>query len=353
MVGIGGDHMREGSVFPEQSTGVDNHLGAAPNLSSSESVSVVIVTFFTGPLLWRSIQSALEQAEVKEVIVVDNGNWPATMAELVDMAALDPRLKLVTGQGNVGFAAGCNLGARAAEGRYLFILNPDAVLPAGAVGSLLTEGHKASDGQPWVIGGRLVNPDGTEQAGARRRTLTPWTALVEMLRLDRFAPKHPYFLRFNRHEAPCPGKTVRMPVISGACMLMPRNDYFAIGGMDEGYFLHAEDIDFCLRFEADGGYVLFTPEADILHMKSSSRISRVRVERWKAQSLVRYFRRHYPTQYPMGFVSSVCCLVWVGFAVRAARAGLASALSFLGVNRRWGLGGVRRAVRVMRRTNNR
>lgn len=326
---------------------VDSGVITAP------SVSVVIVTFYTGPLLWRSVHAALEQSSVKEVIVVDNGNWPATVSALVDMAALEPKMKLVTGQGNIGFAAGCNLGARAAEGQEIFILNPDAIVPAGAVDILLEEGRAAANGAPWMIGGRLINPDGTEQAGARRRTLTPWTALVEMTRLDRLAPRHPYFRRFNSHETPCPGKTIQMPVISGACMLMPRMDYFAIGGMDEGYFLHAEDIDFCLRFRADGGRVLYTPKADILHMKSSSRANKVKVERLKAQSLNRYFRRHYPTQYPLGFVSFVCGLVWVGFGLRALKSVGGSALALLGVNRRHGFGGLGRAIRAARRTNNR
>lgn len=342
----------------EMPTEFDVHGGEGPTLdpssvSADPSVSVIVVTYYTGPLLWRCIHSVLHQPPVKEVIIVDNGNWPDTLVSLIDMAALDPRIKLITGQGNVGFSTGCNMGARAAEGDVVFILNPDAILPTGAAADLLADGMAAGEDHPWLIGGRLVNPDGTEQAGARRRTLTPWTALVEMFRMDRWAPRHPYFRRFNNHDEPCPEKTVPMPVISGACMMVPRDDYLAIGGMDEDYFLHAEDIDFCLRFNADGGRVLFCPTVDILHMKSSSRASKIGVERRKAQSLNRYFRRHFPTQYPFGFVTFVCGCVWAGFSVRAAKSMVLRVVTLAGLNRRRGMVGVGRAIRLGRHRNGR
>jgi GT2 family glycosyltransferase len=327
---------------------LDQQTMMDPGPHAEPSVSVIVVTYYTGPLLWRCLDAALSQDCVREIIIVDNGNWPATVATLIDMAALEPRLKLLTGHGNVGFARGCNLGALAAEGDHLFILNPDAILPAGAVRGLLREGRRVGRDGSWLIGGRLVNPDGSEQAGSRRRTLTPWVALVEMLRLDRLAPRHPYFRRFNYHTDPCPEGTVEMPTISGACMLLPRADYDRIGGMDEHYFLHAEDIDFCLRFREAGGAVFFCPGVDILHLKSSSRANRLRVERRKAQSLGRYFRRHFSTQYPPGFVSFVCAVVYLGFGVRAAKAVAGRAGSLIGLRRRRGVSSVGRALRVSR-----
>ena len=329
---------------------MQKHQATQENSRAPERpVSVIIVSYYTGPLLWRALHSALQQDGVGDIIVVDNGNWPEALANLIDMAALEPRLKVVTGHGNVGFAAACNLGARAAHGQYLFILNPDAVLPTGAVKALLAEGLTNGGAGPWMVGGRLMNPDGTEQPGARRATLTPWTALVEMLRLDRLAPKHPYFRRFNNHQELCPKQTIPIPVISGACMLMPATDYAAIGGMDERYFLHVEDVDFCLRFREAGGKVLFCPSVDILHSKSSSRANRLRIERRKAQSLTRYFGRHFSTQYPMGFVPLVNGLVWVGFAGRVVKTVLARTVSLIGLNRRRGIAGVGRAIRVGRR----
>ncbi|WP_370336831.1 glycosyltransferase family 2 protein [Parvularcula marina] len=296
---------------------------------SNPSVTALIVSYHTGPLLFRCLASVLEQAGAREIILIDNGNPEEVLARLHEIAGIDPRLRILSGHGNIGFAAACNKGAEAASGTHLLILNPDAQLPPGGLPTLCTElGH--AEGEMKLIGGRLVGPDGFEQAGSRRAVLTPWTALVEILRLDRLAPKHPYFRRLNHHTDPLPEQTIPVPTISGACMLLSREDYFAISGMDEHYFLHVEDVDFCLRFREAGGEVYFCPAVDILHEKGSSRTSRVRVERLKAQSLTRYFRRHFPDQYPPGFVSLVCGLVWLGFAGRAARSRVTSFFRSLG-----------------------
>ena len=311
-------------------------------------VSAVVVSYYTGPLLWRCVAAALGEPEVAEVIVVDNGNWDQARDDLALMAADESRLRVIEGQGNVGFAAGCNIGARAAKAPYLFLLNPDAILAPGTVGTLLAEGRAKATTGTWVVGGRLLNPDGTEQAGARRGPLTPWSAMVEMTKLYKLAPRHPYFRRFNNHREPCPGETIPMPVISGACMLMPRAAYAAVGGMDEAFFLHVEDVDFCLRFTEAGGQVFYAPAATLIHAKSSSRVNPVRVERWKSRSLVRYFRRHFDGLYPPGFVPLVCAMVWGVFALRAARYGGLRALGLLGLTGRRGLSAPRRAGRIAR-----
>lgn len=319
-----------------------------PDQSSSQ-VGAVIVSYFTGPLLWRCLDSVLAQPETKQVVVVDNGNWPGVAAELSRLAEAEPRLTILSGQGNVGFAAACNLGAAALDTPFLLILNPDARLPEGGIAALLTEGAKASPDKPFLIGGKLTDPDGTEQAGARRGPLTPWTAFVEMTQLYRIAPRHPYFSRFNNHRQPCPGKTVEMPVISGACMLMPKPAYEGLKGMDERYFLHVEDVDFCLRFGKAGGTVLYAPKVEIVHHKSSSRSNKAKVERLKAQSVNRYFDRHFKGVYPPGFLPLVGALIWCGAGLRGGKALAMRAAGAIRLGRRAGLKRTARALKLSRR----
>ncbi len=317
-----------------------------------QCVSVIIVSYWTGPLLVRSVLSALRQPEVSELIVVDNGNWADEMTRLSAIAGENgDKLQIISGHGNVGYAAGCNIGARAATGQFLFLLNPDAILPDNAVAELLAEGSKL-DGN-WLMGGKLVNPDGTEQAGSRRSPLTPWTAFVEMTRIYKLAPQHPYFRRFNMHQDPCPEETIPIPVISGACMLMPRDTFFAIDGMDEDYFLHVEDVDFCLRLRDAGGEVYFSPVTSIPHFKSSSRSSKLRLEVKKAQSLVRYFWTHFRKPYPAIFLAIVSVLVWVVTGLKALRILLRRALRLVGLRRRTGGESTRRARRISSRSSSR
>lgn len=287
--------------------------------SGSESeapVSAIVVSFFTGPLLARAIASLKAQAEIREIIVVDNGNWEGAVAAAAAATPEGAPVEIITGHGNVGFATACNLGAKRASGGYLLFLNPDAMMPTGGLARLIADGQALR--RPWVMGPMIVNPDGTEQQGSRRRTLTPWTAFVEAAKLYRIAPRHPYFRRFNIHDEPRPAAVTPVPVISGACFFLHREDYFLIGGMDERYFLHVEDIDFCLRFAKAGGGVYFDPHVGVSHHKSSSRVSAMRVERRKTASIIRYFNTHFADAYPRPFLWLVAALLWFLFSLRLA-----------------------------------
>lgn len=315
--------------------------------SAGRNVTAIVVSYFTGPLLARAIASLKAQPEVAEIIVVDNGNWRGAVEAAVDANEGGAPVAIISGQGNVGFATACNLGARRATGDYLLFLNPDAVMPRDGVARLLSDGAKME--HPWLQGAKLIDPDGAEQQGSRRMTLTPWRAFVEATRLYRFAPRHPYFRRFNLHGDPCPNEVTAVPVISGACLFTPREDYFSIGGMDEEYFLHVEDIDFCLRFRNNGGAVYFNPNVAVLHHKSSSRVDPMRVELRKTASLMRYFRQHFSDPYPAPFLWLVGVVLWsllgLKFVARLFRQGRA----FVGFSARRGSGAVKRALQMSAR----
>lgn len=278
-------------------------------------ISAVIVSYRTGPLLWECLASVLAADEVGEVILVDNGNPDDTLSRLRAMSAASAKLRLITGQGNIGFARACNLGARKARGDHLLFLNPDAVLPAGGAGRLRDAGE-SSGARFWAAGPRLENPDGSEQRGSRRAILTPWNAFVDVVRLDRLAPNHPYFKRFNAHDRPLADGVSTVPCLSGAAFLMPRATWDALAGFDERFFLHVEDIDLFLRLGKAGGSALFVPDVRVVHHKSSSEVDPLMVERRKRQSLNLYFSTHFKGVYPWGFLALMRALLWAGFAVR-------------------------------------
>jgi hypothetical protein len=307
---------------------------------NSPSISIIIVSYFTGPLLARSVASARTQADVVDVILVDNGNYEGAVAAAI--AGEGAPVTVISGHGNVGFAAACNLGARRARGEALVFLNPDAVLPAGGAARLIADG--AAEAERFVIGARIVDPDGGEQQGSRRETLTPWRAFVEMSRLYKLAPNHPYFQRFNLHHQDIPDAVVGSPTVSGACFAVRTADYWSIDGMDERYFLHVEDIDFCLRFARSGGAVLFNPHVVVIHHKSSSRAASSRIEYRKAKSLNLYFRTHFANAYPRLFLEIVALLVWLAFAARISIGAAKGASRSL----RRGMRGARRAKAIFR-----
>ena len=317
------------------------------SIARRAQVSAIMVSYFTGPLLARALDALRAQPDVKEIILVDNGNWDGAVKEAIGENDSAPPVRLLSGHGNIGFAAACNLAAASATGDVLLFVNPDAILPRGAVADLLL-GGQAEDG-PWVIAPKIIDPDGAEQQGSRRATLTPWRAFVETTKLYHIAPKHPYFRRFNLHGDPCPERRTRVPVISGACFMLPKTDYDAIGGMDERYFLHVEDVDFCLRFAKAGGRVLFEPAVAVLHFKSSSRVGPISVEARKTASIIKYFYAHFSNVYPVGFLPLVGVCLWGLFAVKIVGRTAADALGFVGVNRHRGAAVLRRARAIASR----
>jgi len=290
-------------------------------------VSVVMVSYRTGPVLWTAIEAVLarNQEGVVELILIDNGNSPSVTTELVRRAEVEPRLKLVSGHGNVGFARGCNIGAHRARGRHLLLLNPDCRLRPGAIPALLAEA--ATLGEHWMLGCRVLDPDGSEQRASRRALLTPCTALVETFRLDRLAPRLFRHHRLNHHDDPLPGGTVRIPVVSGACMMLPIATFHAAGGMDEGYFLHVDDLDLCLRLHRAQVPVYYTPHAEAIHHAGSSRASPVRIEWHKTRGFLRYFRLHFRSAFGLALLGPLSAGALARFGIKAMQSLLRSALN--------------------------
>lgn len=260
----------------------------AEALRPRRSVSVVMVVYMTGEALEQSLERVLADPLVDEFVIVDNGSSPVEAQRLRGLAARDDRVLLLTGHGNVGFARGANLGARNAQGDLLVFLNPDAFLQPGCIAELVREVETRAS--PCIVGGRVLNADRTEQRGARRGDITPMSALLSLSGLAR---RLPGLGRYEVHweDETLPEGATPAPTISGACFCMRRSDFDAVGGFDEGYFLHVEDVDLCWRVREAGGEVLFHPKAEVVHLGHTSLASPLKVEFHKGVGLARYFRK--------------------------------------------------------------
>ena len=257
-----------------------------PGGAERRTVSVVMVVYRTGEALAQSLACVVADPHVDQFIVVDNGSSPGEEARLADLAR-DPKVVVVSGQGNVGFARGANLGAAKATGDLLVFLNPDAFLEPGCITALADE-VEAHPGL-CLVGGRILNADRSEQRGGRRGEVTPLRALLSISGLSRAGALR----RFEVHHetAALPDAAVATPTVSGALFCMRRGDFAALGGFDEGYFLHVEDIDLCWRVRRAGGEVLFHPKAEVVHIGGTSRSSPIKVEFHKGVGLARYFMK--------------------------------------------------------------
>lgn len=259
------------------------HANTTSETEARGRISVIMVSYMTGPALMESIRAVQRDPDIDELIVVDNGNAPIDRPRLFDVAARTGHVRIVQGHGNVGFSRACNYGASLATGDFLHFLNPDAVLQVGASRQLTEAGTGAT--RPWIAGGMLLNSAGKEQRGARRDRLTLGSAFIS------FSPLHrlPGLRSIHLEHHPMPEGPVLMPTISGANLMTDRESFEALGGFDECYFLHVEDIDICHRARTMGGEVIFVPGAIAMHYGSTSDLPRWRVEAHKLKGLLRFF----------------------------------------------------------------
>jgi N-acetylglucosaminyl-diphospho-decaprenol L-rhamnosyltransferase len=255
--------------------------------ASNANVSAIVVSYRTGDVLFECLKALEADAGVNEIVLIDNGNPSETLWRIDELVTGSRKLK-VTGSGeNRGFAAGVNLGVKASSGGRLLIINPDAILQPGSTAAL--EAARMNCAEPVIVGGRIFGPDGKEQRGARRRRLTLESAAATFLGMGWLKGINPRFINVNRNNEPAPNGPVPMDAVSGALMYLSRSGFDRLGGFDEGYFLHVEDIDLCRRAEADGGSVIYTPLASALHHGATSEAPATAVERHKAAGLSRYF----------------------------------------------------------------
>lgn len=263
--------------------------GAPALPTRGAGVSAIVVSYRTGPVLLDCLGALEQAADIREIVLVDNGNDDDMRRRIGEAQAKSRKLRVVGEGENRGFGAGVNLGVRNAAGDRLLIINPDAVLQPGSV--LALEAARAGAGEPLVVGGRIFGADGREQRGGRRRRLTLASAAATYLPLGWLKPLHKGFVGINLNEERPPDGPIPVGAVSGALMYLSRPGFERLGGFDEGYFLHVEDLDLCRRAEAEGGSVIYTPFASALHHGATSDVPAVTVERHKAAGLGRYFRK--------------------------------------------------------------
>ena len=282
-----------------------------------EPVTVVIVNYNAGALLGDCLAAALDQC--RQVILVDNASAAGPLDAVLGRFAAEPRLEVVRSAVNRGFAAGCNLGLAQAREPIVLFLNPDCLLAAGAVAALVAAIR--SEPRVGMVGGLLTDVAGREQGGSRRAVPTPWRSFVRAFGLSRFANRWPrLFADYDLHRQPLPAAPVDVEAVSGACTMLQREVIDEVGGWDEGYFLHCEDLDLCMRFRARGWRILFVPAARAVHHRGLCGRTRPLLVEWhKHAGMIRFYSKHFRHQYPAGLMALVTCGVWLRFTVIAAR----------------------------------
>ena len=299
--------------------------------ASPPDCDVVIVNYNAGELLTDCVSSVL-RADATRVIVVDNGSMDGSL-EYLERVIPSKKLSLLRNNQNLGFAFACNIGARASSASRLLFLNPDSVLTESGLARMIEV--LDSSQTRGMVGGLLCNPDGSEQAGGRRSFPTHRRACRRAFvrsRPPRFFPA--VFSDFLQHAEPLPAQPAVVEAISGACMLVKRAAMNDVGLWDEGYFLHCEDLDWCMRFAQRGWKVMFVPKAKVVHVRGACGRNRPLFVEWhKHHGMLRFYRKFYHHQYPGLLWGLVVVGVWMRFIVVASYHGIRYALVRMGMGR--------------------
>jgi len=275
-------------------------------------LSVLIVNFNAGDLLTHCVAAVLASPLAMEVLVSDNGSTDSSLADLEARLGGDERLRIHRNHANLGFAAGHNRILPLARAPYLLFLNPDCLVAPDTLPTMLD--FMAGHPEVGMAGAIIRNPDGTEQQASRRRLPDPWVGLVRFLHLERAWPGLVAAKRLNLHDEPLPRAPQAVEAISGSLMLVRRLALDSVGPLDDGYFLHCEDLDWFMRFRQAGWPIYLIPNAEARHHQGACGGDRpIRVEWHKHQGMVRFFRKFQYRNYPLAFGWLVLAGIWAHF----------------------------------------
>ena len=281
-------------------------------------VSVIIVNYNAGDMLRQTVKPLLELSSIAEIFVVDNASEDGSIKAIESLNPASTVLKCIRNNKNIGFARACNIALAASSGDYLLFLNPDCIVEHGALEKLIDclEGFP----QAAMVGPLLLNPDGTEQAGGRRAVPTPWRSFVRVSGLSRLSRRYPrFFYDFMLYKEPLPEKPIEVEAISGSFMLVKKEAIDDVGVLDEGYFMHCEDLDWCMRFRQRGWKIIFVPEASVIHYQGTCSHARPVFVEWnKHKGMVRFYRKFFRHRYPGVLFWMVVSSVWIRFSMIAA-----------------------------------
>jgi N-acetylglucosaminyl-diphospho-decaprenol L-rhamnosyltransferase len=248
-------------------------------------LSVVIVNYRAYEQLTNCLDSLAPFRASADVVVVDH---ETDARSLQPLSARFPWVRFIPERANPGFAAGVNRGVRETTGEYVLLLNPDCIVASDPrpLASWLAAHPKAA-----VCGAIVREADGSIQASARHFPGIATGLAGRTTWLTRIWPGNPWTNRNLVRGVPV--EPVEVDWVSGACMMVRREAFDAVGGMDEQFFLYWEDADLCRRLEEAGWSTFYHPAMAVTHLTGqSSQHAREASLAAFHESAYRYYRKH-------------------------------------------------------------
>ncbi|HEY3380372.1 MAG TPA: glycosyltransferase family 2 protein [Vicinamibacterales bacterium] len=256
-------------------------------------LAIIVVSYNAKADLLRMLESLLAPPPqvTHEVVVVDNGSADGSLAAVREQW---PRVTAIDAGGNLGFSRANNIGIRATRSEFILLLNSDTLVAPGVIDRLVAVLRGLPD--TAIVGPRLVDAAGVPEISFGRM-MSPWNELRQKTLGRLYDAGVGFVRRFVARQV----RTAHVvDWVSGACLLVRRQDAEAVGLLDERFFLYTEDIDFCASVRQTGRRVRFTPEAEIRHLRGRSRAHAPGpAEIAYRRSHLAFYAKHHPRWYPM------------------------------------------------------
>jgi len=275
----------------------------------AERVAAVIVNYNSGAYLSDCVRSLLRSATPMGIHVVDNASTDDSVEQLTAAFGDKPNLSIIRNPDNVGFATANNQVLSKVLAEYFVLINPDCTVEPETISRLLAA--MESDAGIGIASCLIRNSDGSVQKTCRRRFPTPLSGLGRVTGLSRVSPER--FRDFDYGDLENVDQLEDVEAISGAFFVVRAESVKKVGLLDEGYFMHCEDLDWCMRFWQSGFRVVFVPEGEVIHHKGvSARGREMRVDWHLHKGMLRFYQKFYAARYPR----IVWWLVYAGIVTR-------------------------------------
>lgn len=226
------------------------------------TLSIVILSFNTPDLIKDCISSLRKQFEQElkndtvEIIVVDNGSEESVIGDVERLVSGLKNIKLIKSKENLGFGRGCNLGVENSKGEFVLFLNSDTKVEDK--GFIKMTNFLKDNPRVGILGGRLMNFDGSHQASAGK-FYNLFNFFIMMFGGEKFG-----LLKKS------PSKVSSVDWVSGACFMVNKEIFDKIGGFDKNIFMYMEDMELCYRAKRNGFTTYYYPDVLVLHKEQGS-----------------------------------------------------------------------------------
>lgn len=280
-------------------------------MKSAIELSIIIVNYNAADYLdacLSSIESHLLGLE-KEVIVVDNASTDGSLEIIVRDF---PWVRVIKNSTNVGFAAATNQGVKSSQGRFILWLNPDTVLLDCRLKELLSA--MSDDSDLGILGLQILNSDHSLQISGRSFPSYETAFFSRYSFFTKIFPKNPWSAKYLNSDWDRQSRKA-VDWVSGAALLHKRQVWEQLHGLDEGFFMYCEDVDFCFRAKLKGWRTVYDPSCRVLHhIGGSSRRKPLRMIFEHHRSMWRYYAKNYKRNLLKDFAVGGAILIRCAFS---------------------------------------